>query len=125
MIDIKYRCIPVALLWIGTGLTIVARMMFRDVSITLWILGAVVGAIFILVSKGTREAFGYGDSWLILLLGIYKGLWQVLSLLLIAFFICGIAAIICSLKKCTSKNTTIPFIPFLVIGFLGVMIFEI
>ncbi|MDD3141986.1 MAG: prepilin peptidase [Lachnospiraceae bacterium] len=125
VVDIKERCVPRWLLCMGTGCTVIARIIYGEMPFILWISGAMIGVIFIFVSRGTRESFGYGDSWLILLLGIYLGLWKVLYVLFIAFFSCGLVAMGGILKKKLLKNTTIPFIPFLAIGFWGVMIFEI
>lgn len=122
VIDIKKQCVPIWLMLVGTVATIAMRIVGTEVPLMLWLLGVALGIIFLGISKGTGEALGYGDSWLILLLGIYLGLWQALYLLCIAFFICGIFAMVCMIRKKAVKNMSIPFMPFLVLGFWGVMI---
>ena len=72
----------------------------------------------ILVSKVTREGFGYGDSWAILALGIYLGLWGVLDVLVGTFCFLAVAALVCLTAKKMSRKHTIPFIPFLAAGYL-------
>lgn len=87
----------------------------------LWIGGAGIGILFFFISKYTREAIGYGDSWIILLLGIYLGLWDLLWLLSIAFTVTGVLAVfLLAFRKC-SRKITIPFVPFLTLAYVGVM----
>ena len=49
-----------------------------------------MGVLFLGFSWATRERMGYGDSWAILILGIFLGLWGLLEVLAAAFFfLCG------------------------------------
>ena len=52
--------------------------------------GIGVGVLFLLVSKVTEEAIGYGDSVAIMILGGYLGFWKVVGVLAVAFFTSGI-----------------------------------
>ena len=54
-----------------------------------WILGGgiAVGLCFLGISRLTGEGIGYGDSIMILLLGIYLGIWKLLIVLSGAFFL--------------------------------------
>lgn len=47
--------------------------------------GIGVGVLFLLVSKVTEEAIGYGDSVAIMILGGYLGFWKVVGVLAAAF----------------------------------------
>ena len=80
--------------------------------------GIAVGALFLLVSRITREGMGYGDSWAIFILGIYLGIWKLLEALSAAFLFLGAAAVICLLIKKMSRKYKLPFVPFLAIGYL-------
>lgn len=84
--------------------------------------GVVIGILFLLLSKYTEEQIGYGDSWMILNLGIYLGIWKLVCLLGVVFgfsFLFSCAGILC--RKLT-RHTRIPFYPFLMAGYIGVMI---
>jgi len=86
------------------------------------ICGALIGVGFLLLSKFTDEQIGYGDSWMILNLGIYLGIWKLIVLLGIVFgvsFIFSCTGLVCGKLK---RRTRIPFYPFLMIGYIGVMI---
>jgi leader peptidase (prepilin peptidase)/N-methyltransferase len=79
--------------------------------------GAVVGLVFMVISKVTEEKIGYGDSLLILALGIFLGFWKVMIVTLIAFFgsaLCAIIMVSC-MKK--SRKTSFPFVPFIAISY--------
>lgn len=76
---------------------------------------------FLMLSKWTREGLGYGDSWMILILGISLGLWDILLLLSIALTCSGILAGILLIKGKWSKKVSFPFIPFLMVGYVGVL----
>ena len=52
--------------------------------------GIGVGVLFLLVSKVTEEAIGYGDSVAIMILGEYLGFWKVVVVLAAAFFTSGV-----------------------------------
>lgn len=70
----------------------------------------------------TQESFGYGDSILILILGILSGGWNLLWILFAAFLIASVyGGIMIARKKYTRKNS-FPFIPFLTVAYLGGMI---
>lgn len=84
--------------------------------------GAAVGGGFAAVSRFTREAVGYGDSWLITVLGIYRGIWGLVELLLAAWLLLAAAAAFCLVRKKWSKKAALPMAPFLAIGFLIGMI---
>ena len=81
-----------------------------------------LGGVFLFLSWFTQESFGYGDSILILILGILSGGWNLLWILFAAFLIASVyGGIMIARKKYTRKNS-FPFIPFLTVAYLGGMI---
>ena len=84
--------------------------------------GAGIGLLFFFISKWTQEQIGYGDSWMILAIGIYAGAKNLVWILFAASFGAGMFSLVfCMLHKWNRKYT-IPFIPFLAAAFAGVMI---
>ena len=118
VIDIHFRRIPVDILVMASIAALVYQGITRQADLWMAAGGAGVGILFLLVSKVTREGFGYGDSWAILALGIYLGLWGVLDVLAGTFCLLAAASLICLTAKKMSRNHTIPFIPFLAAGYL-------
>ncbi len=117
-IDIRLRKVPVRLLIFSNMAAFAHHLIFRDIN--LWVLtgGILVGALFLFVSKATNEEVGYGDSWGILILGTYMGIWGLLEVLSIAFLFLGAAAGIVLCNKRMSRKCALPFFPFLTGGYI-------
>lgn len=61
---------------------------------------------------------GYGDSWAILILGIFLGLWGVLEVLAAAFLLLTLVSVVLLARKRMSRRLSVPFYPFLAAGYL-------
>ena len=122
ILDIRFRKMPVWLLVVGgiagTGYQIWKWVKGDLVSIVLIGVGAIVGILFLGVSKITGQALGYGDGIIILILGICLGFWDLSIVLMIAFFIASVMAIALIVVKKGKKKRTMPFVPFLCIGYI-------
>lgn len=118
VVDIYSRQIPVSVL-VGGSLSVLGYQIFIEKGNVWLIIGGIgVGILFLLVSRSTREGIGYGDSWVILILGIYLGVWRLLEVLAAAFLILEAAAVVCLVIKKMSRKYKLPFLPFLTIGYL-------
>lgn len=119
--DIRYRQMPLWVLLLILAASVICKGIVRDVSFTLAVMGGAVGLCFMGISAATNESFGYADSILIFILGIYMGVWNVLYLLAMAFLLAAVyAGIKLSLHR-FGRKVSIPFIPFLALGYMGVM----
>ena len=74
--------------------------------------------LFLLVSRITRSAFGQGDALIIGSIGLYLGFIHASAVLFYAFLIGGIISLILIFMKKVSRQTPLPFAPFLAAGFL-------
>lgn len=121
VIDLRFRRIPVCLLAFLNLLAVVwqlYRFFSQKGDIGMLLGGMGVGAVFFLVSRFTGEGIGYGDSWVILILGIYLGLWEVLEVLAGTCLLLAAASIICMAVKRMSGRGRLPFVPFVAAGYL-------
>ena len=103
-------------------LTCLSVIDIRTRKIPIWLLGAGVGIAFLGISKITREAFGYGDGIVILILGICLGLWDLLIVLMVSFLGASLIAILLLVWSKGAKKQSMPFIPFLCIGYVAVIL---
>lgn len=87
--------------------------------------GFIVGVVFVGVSMITREALGYGDSWVLCILGIYLGVGKLMEVLATVWSLLLIAAVVAFVKSRKSGKFTFPFIPFLLTGYLGMWMTEL
>lgn len=116
--DIHSRRIPVYILISGSLAALGYQFFIKKSDVWLMAGGIGIGVLFLLVSAVTREGMGYGDSWTILILGSYLGVWKMIEVLLTAFLFLGAAAVICLSVKKMSRKYKLPFIPFLAAGYL-------
>lgn len=122
IVDIRSRRIPIWILAAGGFLAAGFQIIWGELPGILIISGGAVGLVFLAVSKVTGEDFGYGDSILIGILGIYLGFWNLLSLLVITFLFAAGAAMIVLVRKKFRRKALLPFIPFLGIGYAAVIL---
>lgn len=121
VIDLRTRKIPVCLLAVLNLLVIILQLYQLSGGrgdVVLIIEGMGVGAAFFLISRVTEEGIGYGDSWMILILGIYLGVWELLEVLAGACFLLAVASAACLTVKKMSAGCSLPFIPFLTAGYV-------
>lgn len=115
---------PVWLLYVTGVSALIYQVVFSETDIWQPLGGAVIGILFLFVSRITREGIGYGDSWGILILGVYLGIWELVEVLLTAFFILAVfSAVVLTGRKMTAK-CRLPFYPFLAGGYLTVLFIE-
>lgn len=79
--------------------------------------GAIWGGLFLLIGKYTKEKIGYGDGVILLILGMYLGMWEFIEVSLLAFFMCAIYGIIQLAKRTLHKKDGVAFIPFLTLSY--------
>lgn len=111
-------------LWFLGGMSLIISILAlccKDISLWQRVTGVCFGFVFFLISKVTKEAIGYGDSWLILLLGIHLGITGVLQVLFAASLFAAIYALFYLWVRKWNRNATLPFVPFLAVAYLGVL----
>lgn len=117
VMDMKIREVPLALLAVVNAAAILYQLIFQNEDFISIAGGAVIGAAFLLIGRFTRESIGYGDGLGILGLGIYLGLWKLLEVLAVAFFLLAFGAIVILCGKKMSRKCALPFYPFLTVGY--------
>lgn len=70
-----------------------------------------LGILLLLFSYVTREQIGYGDGFLVLVLGMWMDMGQLCNMLFIA-------SIISFLTVVCLKKRELPFVPFLTVGYI-------
>ena len=119
--DWRRREIPLLLLLITSVIVVVLSIFCKTERVGSILGGALIGVVFFCISKCTKEAVGYGDSWLILLLGINLGVRKLLQVLFAASLAAGIYSLLCLWKHHWKRSATIPFVPFLTAAYMGVV----
>lgn len=119
--DWKSCYIPVWLLTLYSVVTVVLAIGWRQENLGSMAAGLALGILFFLGSKATNEEIGYGDSWIITILGLYLGIKKLLWALFLSSMVAGVFSLIILMKNNWKRGQAIPFIPFLFLAYVGVM----
>lgn len=123
--DLKYRKIPRSMLMLGSVLAGGYCLLFCKDQILVNLGGLLIGVLFVVISKVTREGLGYGDSWLLCALGAYMGTWGLLELLVIAWIGVAVAAMAVLVAGKYRRGISLPMVPFIAAGYVTVWAAEI
>ncbi|MGN0346223.1 MAG: prepilin peptidase [Lachnospiraceae bacterium] len=83
--------------------------------------GLLIGLFFLIISKITEEAIGYGDSFCYLIIGILNG-WQTeLKVVCLSILFGAIVAMVFVVKNRFQRCGKMPFIPVLTFSYLFVL----
>lgn len=121
--DIRWKRMNLLVLLLGAVFSLAGVFCDREIPLTALAAGGCIGALFLLMSRTTREAFGYGDSILITIMGSFLGFWGVLSVLMTAFFIAAVFSIYMLVRKRFHRKSSFAFVPFLTVAYIGGMLF--
>lgn len=120
--DVRKKRLPLLLLLSGGFFIIAQSFCDRDISVISLAAGGMTGVLFLFVSMITKEAFGYGDSILILIMGTFLGFWDILYLLMGAFLMAAVFSAVMLIKTRFDRKASFPFVPFLTIAYIGGML---
>ena len=115
--DIKRKKIPVYMLIVLAAAGIISNFTVGEFDIEKRIIAMLPGIILLIVSMITKQQIGYGDGLIILIMGLYIDIDDILSIVLSSFLLSSIAAIILMTVFKKKKNFEMAFSPFLVIGY--------
>ena len=117
--DIKSRELPIPYLTGFCICGILLNIIWNYQKIEMVLGGILVGCLFLVFGKLSREAIGYGDGLSFLILGIFVGWESLLGILFLAFFLSGIYGGWRMIWHREKFSDEIPFLPFLLLAKLG------
>lgn len=113
--DIRYKKIPAVVSFtaglIGICLCVIEKRDFVDV-----LFAMLPGVGCLVYAKISREAVGYGDGILLVVMSLYYSLEQLIIIGMAAFGTAGITGMMCLLFFQKRGDYEIPFVPFLLLG---------
>lgn len=125
VMDLKKKKLDLRFLLSGFLIAAAGCLCERDTPPVLLAAGGGTGLVFLIISRVTKEAFGYGDSILITVTGCLIGFWNLLSVLMAAFFMAAMFSMFLLTVRHFSRKAVFPFVPFLAAGYIGGMIIGI
>lgn len=120
--DLKEKKIPVIAVLLGIIAITVINVIGQDISLPACLIGTVFGGLLLLISRLTKNALGMGDALLVLMIGAGMGIYQTALVLFYGLLVTAVVSTILLCMKRVKRNTEIPFVPFLLIGYVGVIL---
>ena len=80
--------------------------------------GFMVGCLVLMFSYLSKEKIGKGDALLIMVTGLYVGFRETLTVLWISSILAAVFGSVFVKKHGTEKDMELPFVPFLLVGYL-------
>lgn len=120
LFDIRYRRVPVWMVLlggaaaVGTGICgcVCGESNFVDL-----LQGMIPGTVLLLLALGTQKA-GWVDGMILIFLGIILGFRQCILTAAFSLIMISILSTVLLILKKADKGTTIPYVPFLTMGFV-------
>ena len=120
--DIRERELPVLFFVCFGILAIVSCFFSESQSVENVLQGVCAGSLFVLIGWITKEAIGYGVGMGLIILGIFEGWPGMIPVVVGAFLLSGVYGLWKLFNCGDSRMEEIPFYPFLLISFIGVLI---
>lgn len=117
------REIPLAVVWLGIITVVVLHIqgLAGDGTFMTAVLSVIPGVMFWLLGFISGEKVGYGDGWLLVMIGLFMGLWKCFLILMIGLVSGSLVVLTLLMFKKVSKDYRLPFAPFLLFG-MGVVV---
>lgn len=121
--DSLYRQIPLIVVWLGmlTAVCLQICGVMGETGLPAVAVSLLPGAGFFLLSFISGEKVGYGDGWVLLMIGLFLGVYRCFLILLTGLLAESAVAIVLLACRKIQRDREIPFSPFLLLG-LGVAV---
>lgn len=115
--DLRIRKIPLAPVLLLGALTVGYRL-WSGVSFSEVAAGLIPGSIILLLAWATKESIGYGDGWVLVVLGLFCGTAKTMAILGLALLFAALLAMVLLVSGRVGRKTELPFLPCLCSGYM-------
>lgn len=126
--DWKYYSLPIWLLIlgvIGSAVGILYGLLSGKRSIAEVGLACLPGVVVMLLAYMSREQIGYGDGVFLLIMSGGLGIEQIVTVFMTALTGCCVVSAILLICRKANRNSRLPFVPFLTMGYIIFVLWEV
>lgn len=116
--DLKKRQVSLVLVGIFAAASLLWNLRNGEISWE-YLIPVGIGGFLLAVSFLTKGALGMGDGWLMAALGLGLNTGEFLAALFVGMLCCALWAVVLMTVFRRGKHTEIPFVPFLLLGYVG------
>lgn len=118
-----HKEIPLVIVWLGIAAAIVLHIQGLSGNRTWWeaALSLIPGAAFWMLGFITGGKVGYGDGWILIMIGLFVGAWKCCLTLMVGLISSSLMVLVLLAVQKVSGNHQLPFAPFLLLG-MGVTV---
>ena len=122
--DIKQK--EISCWWLISIVPLIISELIIPSEITLMerVFGGLLGLFFVIVSKVTKGQIGIGDGYVLCAIGVILGISKSTILISYAFLLTSVVSIVLLVFFRWNRKKTIPFVPFLFLGYLGCILIK-
>ena len=120
--DIRKKEIPVSIIVAFGLLSLIAVAIAQKTELYSVLYSLIPGAAMLGLSLCTKESIGYGDGFVVLVLGVLLGFTECVFVVLAGLFLSAVVGLVLLVFKKVRGKSRMPFMPFLAAG-LGVVFF--
>ncbi len=122
--DIIHKKIDTWIIITGGILLALALFILKPITIIESLSGLLVGVLVMVISKATGGKIGMGDGMILCVTGLWLGLWGNLELFTYALLAAALVSIVLLVLRLVNRKKSIPFVPFLLLGYLAIILIK-
>ena len=121
LLDYRQRSLNINFLCISFAAGFLLQTISGELALWEMLAGAALGGAAAVLSKLSRQAIGYGDSFMIAVCGAWLGFFENILLILCSFLFLAVFGILAMVLKKAKAKDSLPFAPFLLAGYAAVL----
>ena len=122
--DIRKKRINVLLIGVGFLVLLISSILQGNLTVWNRLAGLSLGILLLSLNLITKGQIGIGDGIIVSITGLCLGFASNAVLLAYGLFCSAMFSLVLLAHYKVNRKKTIPFVPFLLIGYLGVLLFE-
>lgn len=123
--DIRKKKVCINLVFAFGIIGIFFHMIWQQYTIQNLLAGMAVGVLLLIFSVISGGKVGTGDGIILIVTGVYLGAKQNIELFFTGLLLCGIWAVYLLVFQKRSREEEIPFVPFLLAAYMGMLVISI